>query len=107
MQDLTPSTRATASERLQREAMEEMAASLAMLAELGAMTDEAVARVLAGIRVVPEALATQALAEADVMFECVTETLDAKRDLPTYRKDVLARTLGALKHAGLFPPPRC
>jgi 3-hydroxybutyryl-CoA dehydrogenase len=29
-----------------------------------------------------------------------------ERDLPAYRKDVLARTLGALKHAGLFRPPR-
>ena len=56
-----------------------MAASLAMLAELGAMTDEAVERVLSRIRVVPEALAAQALAAADVVFECVTETLDAKR----------------------------
>jgi 3-hydroxybutyryl-CoA dehydrogenase len=67
-------------ERLQREAIEEMAASLASLAELGAMTDEAVARVLARIRVVPESLAAQALAGADVVFECVTETLDSKRD---------------------------
>ena len=30
----------------------------------------------------------------------------SKRDLPAYRKDVLARTLGALKHAGLFRPSR-
>ena len=29
-----------------------------------------------------------------------------ERDLSAYRKDVLARTLGALKHAGLFRPPR-
>jgi 3-hydroxybutyryl-CoA dehydrogenase len=28
------------------------------------------------------------------------------RDLPAYRKDVLARTLAALKHAGLFRSPR-
>lgn len=78
--DLKPRD-ASASERLQREAMDEMAASLASLAELGAMTDEAVARVLARIRAVPETLAAQALAEADVVFECVTETLDAKRDV--------------------------
>src|SRR5471030_3264600 len=60
----------TASERLQREAMDEMAATLAMLAELGAMTDETVERVLSRIRVVPEALAAQALGAADVVFEC-------------------------------------
>ena len=76
--DLKPRD-ATASERLQREAMDEMAASLAMLAELGAMTDEAAKRVLSRIRVVPEALAAQALAAADVVFESVPETLEAKR----------------------------
>jgi 3-hydroxybutyryl-CoA dehydrogenase len=66
-------------ERLQREASDEMAASLASLAELGAMTEAAAQRVLARIRLVPEALAAPALAEADVIFECVTETLEAKR----------------------------
>jgi 3-hydroxybutyryl-CoA dehydrogenase len=67
-------------ERLRREAMDEMASSLASLAELGATTDAAAKRVLSRIRVVPEALAAQALAAADVVFECVTETPDAKRD---------------------------
>ena len=28
------------------------------------------------------------------------------RDLPAYRKNVLERTLGALRHAGLFRAPR-
>lgn len=28
----------------------------------------------------------------------------AGRDLPAYRRDVLARTLGALRHAGLWKP---
>jgi 3-hydroxybutyryl-CoA dehydrogenase len=77
--DLKPRDTADA-ERLEREAMDEMAASLASLAELGAMTDEALQRVLSRIRVVPEARAAQALAQADVIFECVTETLEAKRD---------------------------
>jgi 3-hydroxybutyryl-CoA dehydrogenase len=27
------------------------------------------------------------------------------RDLPAYRRDVLARTLGMLRHAGLWRPP--
>ena len=77
--DLKPRD-AIAAERLRREALNETAASLAMLAELGAMPGDAVERVLARIRVVPQALAAQALAAADVVFECVTETLEAKRD---------------------------
>lgn len=76
--DLKPRD-ATASARLQQEARDEMAANLAHLAELGATTPEAVQRVLSRIRVVPEALAAQVLAEADVVFESVPETLDAKR----------------------------
>jgi 3-hydroxybutyryl-CoA dehydrogenase len=77
--DLKPRD-AAESEQLGREAMDEMAASLASLAELGAATDEAIARVLARIRVVPEKLAAAALAAAEVVFECVTETPEAKRD---------------------------
>ncbi len=30
----------------------------------------------------------------------------ADRDVPAYRRDVLARTLGMLRHAGLYRPPR-
>ncbi len=67
-----------ARKQLEREAMDEIAASLAMLAELGALPEEAVGRVLSRIRIVPEALAAQALGEADVIFEGVPETLDAK-----------------------------
>ena len=66
--------------KLEREAREEMAASLATLAELGAMPAEAVERVLARIRLVSEPDAAPALRSADVVFEAVTETLDAKRD---------------------------
>lgn len=76
--DLKPRD-AAAAERLRREAMDEMAASLAMLAELAALTDAEAQRVLSRIRIVPEALAAQALAGADVVFECVPETLAAKR----------------------------
>jgi 3-hydroxybutyryl-CoA dehydrogenase len=76
--DLKPRDPA-AREQLGREAMDEMAANLAMLAELGAMPGDAVSRVLSRIRIVPEALAAQALGEADVIFEGVPETLDAKR----------------------------
>jgi len=76
--DLKPRGAADA-ERVQREATEEMAGSLASLAQLGAMTDAAAERVLARIRFVPEALAAPALAGADVIFESVPETLEAKR----------------------------
>lgn len=76
--DLKPRDTA-ASERFQRDAMDEMAASLAMLAELGALTEAEAQRVLSRIRPVPEALAAQALAAADMVFECVPETLEAKR----------------------------
>lgn len=71
---------ADAWQRLAGEAREEMAASLATLAELGAMPPEAVERVLARIRLVPESDAARALRPADVVFEAVTETLDAKRE---------------------------
>ncbi|MBI2753866.1 MAG: 3-hydroxybutyryl-CoA dehydrogenase [Betaproteobacteria bacterium] len=68
-------------QRLVREAREEMAASLATLAELGAMPAGAVERVLARIRLVREPDAGTALRSADVIFEAVTETLEAKRDV--------------------------
>ena len=67
--------------QLEREAREEMAASLATLADLGAMPAEAVERVLARIRLVPESDAAPALRSAEVIFEAVTETIEAKRDV--------------------------
>ena len=66
--------------RLSSEASAEIRASLEMLAELGAMQTDAVARVLGRVRVVRENDARKALAEAEVVFEAVTETLEAKRD---------------------------
>lgn len=65
-------------EHLAREARDEMASSLHMLAELEAVPVQAVPEVLARIRVVPEADA--ALAAAEVVFESVPETLAAKRE---------------------------
>jgi 3-hydroxybutyryl-CoA dehydrogenase len=100
---------AAASERLQREAMDEMATSLASLAELGAMTTAAAQRVLARIRMIPEALAAQALAAADVVFESVPETLDAKRGALTRicslaRPDaILASTTSTILATDLVP----
>jgi 3-hydroxybutyryl-CoA dehydrogenase len=66
-------------ERLAQEAREEMESSLGMLAELDAMPAEAVARVMARIHIVPQAQAAEVLAQAEVVFEGVPETLEAKR----------------------------
>jgi len=60
-------------DKLKSEAMQEMEASLAMLVELGAIP-----RVdLSGISVVQD---PEALRDADLIFEAVPETLEAKRD---------------------------
>jgi 3-hydroxybutyryl-CoA dehydrogenase len=60
---------------LKKEAMNEMEAALAMLEELGAGSPGALAR----IRMVPYAEA-KVLSEAELIFEAVPETLEAKRD---------------------------
>jgi 3-hydroxybutyryl-CoA dehydrogenase len=62
-------------EALKKEAMAEMDAALAMLEELGAGSPGALAR----IRMVPYAEA-KVLSEAELIFEAVPETLEAKRD---------------------------
>jgi 3-hydroxybutyryl-CoA dehydrogenase len=67
-------------ERLAAEAREEMASSLRMLAELEAMPQEAVPRVLGRIRIVPESAARGVLEQSEVVFEAVPETLEAKRE---------------------------
>ena len=65
--------------KLESEAMTEMQASLAMLAELEAMPAEAVPRVLGRIKALPEAQA-KVLSNFDLIFEAVPETLEAKRE---------------------------
>ena len=65
--------------KLREEATAEMHASLAMLAELRAMPTEAVERVMARIQPYAERDA-HALRDAEIVFEAVPETLDAKRD---------------------------
>lgn len=77
--DLKPRAAAAAT-RLADDARAEIASSLATLAELGAMPADAIERLLARIRFVAEPGASEALAAADVVFEAVPETLDAKRD---------------------------
>ena len=64
--------------RLAQAARAEIAANLALLRELGELTD--VERVLRRVRIVPHDEAPSTLAAADVLFEGVTETEEAKRD---------------------------
>lgn len=106
--DLKPRD-AAARERLAREATDEMAANLAMLAELGAMPGDAVARVLSRIRLVSETDAPLALGAADVIFEGVPETLAAKQEAfaricASARPDaVLASTTSTILVTHLLP----
>jgi 3-hydroxybutyryl-CoA dehydrogenase len=65
--------------RLREEAMSEMQASLAMLAELDAMPADAVDRVMGRITPHAQGEAT-VLRDADIVFEAVPEMLEAKRD---------------------------
>jgi 3-hydroxybutyryl-CoA dehydrogenase len=76
--DLKPRSRGEW-EKLRDEAMAEMQASLVMLAELGAMPAEAVSRILGRISVIPIGGAGR-LSEAQIIFEAVPETIEAKRD---------------------------
>lgn len=76
--DLKPRP-AAAFEQLAKEARDEMQASLAMLAELDAMPEAAVPLLLQRIDVLPES-ESKSLSEADVVFEAVPETLEAKRE---------------------------
>jgi 3-hydroxybutyryl-CoA dehydrogenase len=66
-------------QRLSAEAMDEMASSLSMLGELGAIPQQAVSRLLGRIHPFPESESEARLADADVIFEAVTETLQAKK----------------------------
>ena len=66
---------------LRDDAFAEMRASLEMLVELEAMPRDAIARVLGRIRLVPESEAANALAQAEVVFEGVPETLAAKQEV--------------------------
>jgi 3-hydroxybutyryl-CoA dehydrogenase len=68
------------SKRLGSEALEEIGADLAALAELGAFDPAERAAILARIRFVPRGAAPEALARADVLFEGVPEVMQAKRE---------------------------
>lgn len=65
-------------QRIAEEALAEIRGNLRLLADLGLVAD--VERILARITIVPNVDAPAALAKADVVFEGVTETDEAKRD---------------------------
>lgn len=65
---------------LHRQAQQEIAAGLATMVRIGALTQDQTQAVAARIRTVGLAQAPQALARTDVLFEGVPETLEAKRE---------------------------
>ncbi|MGQ0510712.1 MAG: 3-hydroxybutyryl-CoA dehydrogenase [Betaproteobacteria bacterium] len=67
-------------ERMRVAAHAEIAANLALLRDLGVLHEAQRQEILARIRVLPLEDAPAALAQADFVFEGVTETLEAKRD---------------------------
>jgi 3-hydroxybutyryl-CoA dehydrogenase len=69
-----------AGERLRSTGLEEIASNLALLRELGVLDGEQVKEIVARVCIAPLEQAPEALASADVIFEGVTETLEAKRD---------------------------
>ena len=103
--------------RVREAALGEVAGNLALLGDLGVVTEEQRQAILGRIRVLPLEEAPAALAAADVVFEGVTETLEAKRDalaracaharedaiLASTTSSMLADTLAALvTHPGRF-----
>ncbi|MEZ2297958.1 3-hydroxybutyryl-CoA dehydrogenase [Variovorax sp. RCC_210] len=67
-------------QRLRDEARAEIDASLSGLAQLGVIDADQVARIAARVEFVDAAAAPHALAAADLVFEGVPETLEAKRE---------------------------
>jgi 3-hydroxybutyryl-CoA dehydrogenase len=66
--------------RLREAARAEIASNLALLRDLGVLDERERQAILGRIRVLPLEEAPAALAQADFVFEGVTETLEAKRD---------------------------
>ena len=81
---------AAEAEKLIRQGREEIAANLDLLSGLGVLGGAKKESILRRIRFLPFREARSALAQADVLFEGVTETLEAKRDAFT-------RACGALR----------
>ena len=95
--------------RLSADARDDMASSLAMLEELDAIPQDAAARLLGRIHLCPHSGAEALLAKADVIFECVTETLEAKNDVfaricaATRDDAILASTTSTILVTDLIP----
>jgi len=66
--------------RLRDAAQGEIGANLALLRDLGVLDEAKRQEILGRVRILPLDAAPAALAAADVVFEGVTETLEAKRD---------------------------
>jgi len=66
--------------RFRTAALAEIAANLRLLGELGVLNEAQERAILGRVRVLPLEEAPEALARADVVFEGVTETREAKRD---------------------------
>jgi 3-hydroxybutyryl-CoA dehydrogenase len=66
--------------RLRAAALDEIAANLELLRQLQVLDKDQEAAILARVRVLPLEEAPKALQAADVVFEGITETLEAKRD---------------------------
>lgn len=77
--DLKPRD-AAAAEWLRNDARMELAATFRILAELGAMPAAMVERVARRIEIVAEGQADATIGQADLVFEAVPETLEAKRE---------------------------
>jgi 3-hydroxybutyryl-CoA dehydrogenase len=75
--DAKPRVQAEAA-RVEREALQEIDSTLAMLAGLGAFDDARREDVLARVRFASHAQAAAALADSELVFEAVPETLEAK-----------------------------
>jgi 3-hydroxybutyryl-CoA dehydrogenase len=66
--------------KLRASALQEIGTNLALLQDLGVVDVDQSKAILARVRIVPLEEAPEALAAADMIFEGVTETLEAKRD---------------------------
>jgi 3-hydroxybutyryl-CoA dehydrogenase len=77
--DFKPRAREEA-ERLRAAALQEIAANLELLRQLQVLDEKQKEQILGRVRVLPLDEAPAALGAADMIFEGVTETLEAKRD---------------------------
>jgi 3-hydroxybutyryl-CoA dehydrogenase len=88
--------------RVAGEAMDEVRSTLAMLAQFGLFAEAAVEVIAGRVAVVPERAALRALGEAGVIFECVPERLDLKREVlarasaMTDRQAIIASTTSTI-----------